>query len=97
MELRLDKLGHRVSTDRRDDQTASAYAASLARAWSDDRLERVGEVIDRSLYAPAGASDGERAFVRMTLEDLERGPAPEPPADVGITPVPRGRGGTAGP
>ena len=78
MELRLDKLGRKVLEDRRADQTASAYASTLARAWSDDRLGRVGELIDRSLYGPVEPSEDERALARRTLDELADRPAPDP-------------------
>ena len=79
MELRLERLGGTVDHARRPSQTASDYAADLSRAWSDDRLERVGRLIDQSLYAPDEPDPDDREFVERTLQELhESTPPPEP-------------------
>ncbi len=74
---RLVALGRRAEWPRSDAETASTYAASLARHVRDERLVQVGAAIDQALYAPSGPDELTRVQVdeilaTVTLEPPDR-------------------------
>ena len=82
MESGLDRLGRKVAHPRAPADTASTYGTALGEEWADERLARVGAIIDRSLYASEPPADEDRRFVEVTLGELgaTSPPVTAPPA-----------------
>lgn len=76
----LDKLGRRVARARGPDETATTYAAALARRYGDDRLREVGRAIDDAVFAPEQPDDERRAAADAVLAEVAAADVPEPEA-----------------
>lgn len=74
---RLDVLGGRVGRPREEHETATTYAAALARRYEDPRLAAVGRTIDDATFAAQPPPAEQRADADAVLDALDAAPAPE--------------------
>jgi transglutaminase-like putative cysteine protease len=68
---RLDRLGRRARP-RRPAETATAYGAVLAAEVGDDRLSRIGRILDEGTFGAVPTAEDDRAFVDRALHEAGR-------------------------
>jgi transglutaminase-like putative cysteine protease len=73
-QARLERAGRRLGRPRRTAETPREYARALADTAGDPRIETVGEVIDRDVFAPHGADPRARDAADALLAELGRRP-----------------------